>query len=395
MRDETIFIQTKHRRCRQFACPFERYDQSFAEAIATSYASALIQLFLDRYGKEIGWRSTGLVDFLADWRASDLTFDTVWEHSFGQMDRSLGSHPKCDIASIATRVGLQLASESNKPAAWCSLVDSDVRLRWADWLLPLTRSVRLASDGRTANFSLGAEHNRRDELIFRRRRGRWSKADSVPLASVGQNSRITLVPKSGVSEANLGLSAGASPLVEIGPREVEAFDGALRLLANWSPSYSAWVERILRSIVCFPHYENQSFSGSWHDAPGVIHMTMSIDSLKLAEVLVHESSHQYFHLLTRLGPVDDGSDTNEYYSPPVGRKRPLSRILIAYHAFANIVLFYRDYRLRGGGRVESHINNNLTKIELQIEELAKPLDKNSALTPIGTALYEPLAARLA
>ena len=69
--------------------------------------------------------------------------------------------------------------------------------------------------------------------------------------------------------------------------------------------------------------------------------------MDIAEVLVHECAHQYFYLLAYVGPYDDGSDERLYWSPPLRRNRPLSRILMAYHALANVRLFYAAVRASG------------------------------------------------
>jgi len=48
-----------------------------------------------------------------------------------------------------------------------------------------------------------------------------------------------------------------------------------------------------------------------------------------------------------------GATSRLYYSAGVRRDRPLDRILLAYHAFANVLLMYRDV-LRGGLDVERY-----------------------------------------
>src|SRR6185312_15271355 len=80
-------------------------------------------------------------------------------------------------------------------------------------------------------------------------------------------------------------------------------------------------------------------SGSSASEPGRCHMSVRAGQVKLAEMLVHEATHQYYYLVTRLGPVDDGTDSTLYYSPVKNCYRPLAYILIAYHAFANVLLF--------------------------------------------------------
>ncbi|HEX5707813.1 MAG TPA: HEXXH motif-containing putative peptide modification protein, partial [Pyrinomonadaceae bacterium] len=110
-------------------------------------------------------------------------------------------------------------------------------------------------------------------------------------------------------------------------------------------------------------------------------------------MLVHESSHLYLHLLCRLGPINDGTDKTLYYSPAVRRPRPLERILVAYHAFANMSLLYR-LCMEVGIDDEGYCALNQEKTLPQLEQLEAPLLDNPALTPIGRALFEPLYRRL-
>jgi len=109
----------------------------------------------------------------------------------------------------------------------------------------------------------------------------------------------------------------------------------------------------------------------------------------VAEMLVHEACHQYFYLVRRLGPVHDLADTQLYYSPAVDRERRLDRIVMAYHAFANVLCFYRT--AMGSGmedevcaRVESELQDDVVLME-------RTLVGNPALTALGAALVEPLA----
>ena len=110
-------------------------------------------------------------------------------------------------------------------------------------------------------------------------------------------------------------------------------------------------------------------------------------------MLVHECSHQYYHLLTRLGPVDDGSDTTLAYSPVKNTGRPISMILLAYHAFANVELFYRHCQA-AGLEDEGYCANNQEGLKPQLEQLEQALSATDALTELGQALWEPLAERI-
>jgi HEXXH motif-containing protein len=135
-------------------------------------------------------------------------------------------------------------------------------------------------------------------------------------------------------------------------------------------------------------------SGSSQDAPSMAHLSFNDDATELAEMLVHEGSHQYFYLATRIGPVDDGSDSTMYYSPIKARGRPLHYILLAYHAFANVELFYRDCLAGGYEGVNGYVVRNSATLRAQLDQLEDVLAATTALTPLGEGLWQPLAKRL-
>jgi HEXXH motif-containing protein len=108
-------------------------------------------------------------------------------------------------------------------------------------------------------------------------------------------------------------------------------------------------------------------------------------------MLIHEASHQYLELLTKLGPTIDPQHKKLYYSPVKQCDRPLHKILLAYHAFANVMLFYRD--AAACGLADSYFENLQNVLNEELSQLEQPLIKNEAILPIGKALIEPLIER--
>src|SRR5437660_1381825 len=93
----------------------------------------------------------------------------------------------------------------------------------------------------------------------------------------------------------------------------------LQRLTPRQPLLSTWVQNVVRHIALL----ETSVSGIVHSSSyqyrdGLIHASSRSSLMSLAETLVHEASHQYFYLLSRLEPVDDGTDKNLYYSPFAG-----------------------------------------------------------------------------
>jgi HEXXH motif-containing protein len=94
-------------------------------------------------------------------------------------------------------------------------------------------------------------------------------------------------------------------------------------------------------------------------------------------------------LLSRLGPVADDSDKRHYFSPAVKRDRPLSKIIIGYHAFANIVLFYRSLLENGWGGDE-YCRATEARLTGELHTFEDAIRDNPALTDLGRDLCEPL-----
>jgi HEXXH motif-containing protein len=129
-------------------------------------------------------------------------------------------------------------------------------------------------------------------------------------------------------------------------------------------------------------------SGSYETRHGFIHASALASIPSSAEMAVHESAHQYFLLISRLGPVEDGTDGTLYYSPLVEKKRPLNRILFAFHACANIFAFYRLCQAAGSPHQEYFSRNENVVLD-QMKQLGAPLLGNPALTSLGRSLLEP------
>jgi HEXXH motif-containing protein len=202
--------------------------------------------------------------------------------------------------------------------------------------------------------------------------------------------RVLIV--SGRQHAEL-VPEGKIPTETLDEKTPRDFLAAYELLAQYAPCYLPWVLRMVNVLLPLHAAPGYSESGSSDFLPGVVGASVNTSALRLAELLVHEGTHQYFHNLTGLGRVDDGSDQELYYSPVVRTQRPIDRILIAYHAFANILLFYRlclENGIPDSQRCEREIALSLAQLEM----LARPLRQTRALTPIGQAMFLPLDERM-
>jgi HEXXH motif-containing protein len=128
-------------------------------------------------------------------------------------------------------------------------------------------------------------------------------------------------------------------------------------------------------------------SGSFDGYFGVIYATPTAEIIRLAEMLIHESSHQHFHLLTRLAPLAE-EDERLFYSPFARAQRHADRILLAYHAFANVELFYRACLERGIQTARAL--DGIARFQADLDAVERVLADEAALTPIGRELLEAL-----
>ncbi|MBL3670872.1 hypothetical protein JL475_33975 [Streptomyces sp. M2CJ-2] len=163
---------------------------------------------------------------------------------------------------------------------------------------------------------------------------------------------------------------------------------AEELLRCHSPMFLSWVAGVFRHMAFTDPGRGLMESGSSRELPGFVHVSHG-DPLALAEMLVHECSHQYYYLATRAGSVDDGTDTTLYWSPVKQTGRPIANILLAYHAFGNVVLLMRELLASGAGP-RNAIEANEADVVQQLRQLQQGLETTRALTETGLGLYQPL-----
>lgn len=377
---------------RGFACPQEQFHDNFLEIVAVGYARAICQAFLERFGEDLNRRGSGVTSLIAAWLEHDTVFNHVWNLAFGEVKRSLMLRDQSDHVRAAAALALQL-QYCGYLGTWECQLPSPTRLRWGHWLLPSADWISVTDDEQEI-FARLRYKGLEKRTTFRWSEGKWKVEGAEELPQVDTERRyITLLLPSALEDSAFD---GVRPDVarNLAPLELQAAcDAALQVLSNYAPIYLPWVERVIRGIVPL-RTENDLFkSGSNDYRPGVIGLSFPSPALVLAELLVHESAHQYFYLLSRVGSVDDGSDPTLYYSPIKQTGRPIQYILLAYHAFANVLLFYRLCR-EGGIADSEYCRRKEERLFPQLKQLETSLRTTQALTPLGLALWKPLAEQM-
>jgi HEXXH motif-containing protein len=383
---ETVSVEFQA--CRCFSTPLDGDFEGFSELVATTHARVLLERFLSTYSDELAREAPELGRMLAE-RADRLDYEVVWDPSCGELWRALRAREE-EGWKLATALGLRLAALDRERSEWSGPMPPEPRLVFDRWLLPRGDELHVRSDPRGAELRVRA--NGHDEtLVAELREGSWH-LDAEPIAGV-RDSRVLLVPPEALApDAREGLRGEIASTVE--PEMTAACAAALELLDGCSPPYATWVRHAIRQLLPLEPEPGRSRSGSRSDHPGLVHMSLPDDPVVVADNLVHEASHQYYHLACHVDRVDTGEDQRLYYSPAVGRERPLSRILVAFHAFGNVALLY-EACLESGVQDGGYCARRRDELIPRLRQLHEPLADNPALTPVGAALAYPLAERLA
>jgi len=375
--------------------PSDSTYEAIFDVIATTHARSVVDRILDGHRAEIERTSDGLAETLADWTMADASFSTVWDISFGRAGLAMKTERTLDLGEVAARVALRIA-EAGHAGAWTAEVKPT----------PMMFANTLVDDVTTLEVDVGVERldivklGRGDgaSFVFRRNGtvGQWAPDGVATLPSFGVDAAIALLPATAVPRdvGSRDIFAECSPVESVDAQAQPAFQAGIDVLQNVAPRYVPWVERVLHGVVvCAMDAPFRLVSGSWEDIPAFIHLSCPHAPIDIADILVHESAHQYFYMLQRVGPLEDGSDTTLYWSPPTRKNRPLTRILMAFHALMNVLQVYESVREHDTADA-AYVMANEPALRDDICALDEPLRRSDALTDLGRGLYEPLAERL-
>ena len=378
---------------RGFACPQEGFDCTFLEDITVRRSRKIVRSFLSRYRDYLDTQGQGLSWLLHDWLKQPAHYGVVWDLAFGELYESLliGHEPQ-DVRRRAAALGLHL-HEQGMCGEWSVQLEQPARLRWGSWLLPPTEHLHVRVQGGQAVLHLGCRGERRCMQLHAGEDG-WQAPEAEPVPwFTFRGHKITLLLASALESGNFeevrSLAIAQSSLAIS-----RAYQAALTVLDQYAPVYVPWVLRAIQYLIPVQTSPDIMASGSDLFHNGTVYMSYQAPPIALAELMVHEASHQHCHMLCQLGRLDDGSDPTLYYSPVKKIGRPIGAILKTYHAFANILLFYRLCRAHGFAEPDYCLYNEADLLP-QLEALDAALSRSSALTEIGKALWQPLRERLA
>lgn len=171
---------------------------------------------------------------------------------------------------------------------------------------------------------------------------------------------------------------------------------AFALLEQAGPRYQPWLRPVMRGIAACPVYApGLRVSASFPNHFGVISAAFPLRTAYLAEILVHEFSHQYYLLLEAVMPlIKKETAPRLYYSSFKMKQRPLGKILLTYHATANMALFWHDLH-ENGGADHSLYRAELDNLLRHTDSLGAIIAASQGLTEAGAAMFETQRALFA
>jgi hypothetical protein len=379
-----------------FSCPYEPFDESFAQMIAGEYARSVLDVFVERFGGALS-RTGGLDAIFSGLLGADLPFELAWSSEMGNLYGATRLRDEGLALKKAAAFAL-MAGAQGFPGAWKLTSTQFAALCWDDWVLPECDGLGVDCDGSGARLTLSLRGERSQISFARRADGSgWECAapgQAVRLPAFGSGARrLVLLPGSAALAGGFFRDAEdrSSALESFPPPVSETLTSALDLLEQHIPHYFEWVTRVIRRVVVLHSEQDLLRSGSHENQYGTIHISDNLRVLSVAEMFVHEASHQYLELLRKLGPTVNSAHKQLYYSPVKQCDRPLHKILLAYHAFANVMLYYSELSARG--LADDYFDNMRNVLADELRQLELPLVGSDAITLIGRALVEPLIER--
>ena len=333
-------------------------------------------------------------DVLAEWASTKPDF---WSRTIGHLWRATLSQNEELTAGAIVANGIH-ASVSGIRGNWDFRLPRPISFRISDVILLSIRAGHIQSDhgtfhgvfeGDGATISLETAS---DGTVAWQSTGGKKRHMNAPRITVGDDV-YHLVPSALASVELLpGHAKSEYDDQSVNITGSEQLSIALRNLENVSPEAYRWVSSVIREVIPLRAHSGNagSTSSPWDCGTVALTMTGVANPVLFGEMLVHEASHQHFFLAKQLGPIDDGSDDCLYFSPLVGLDRPLEKMLLAYHAVVNMLLFYRSVRGRVDRPQARFIAKRTDYLFEKLNCISPVVSESTALTPLGKAMFEAL-----
>lgn len=363
-------------------------------SVVLQHCRTVLELFLNRFSNAVRNYSVGLLEVLEQGIPITADFSFGWDIAFGKMHHCVVSKPE-SLLEVAALVGLRLSSYVDS-CEWFIQFYAPKTLIVDRLVLSNCTSVAVRRSG--DDFSIEAELDGTKSLIsLGSNCASMLQAGCQSLSSfeIG-NSKIAILPPelSSFSSDSGELANHYSVLSNQSlTQSFNSYGKALTLISECGGPYSDWINHVLRYLAPIRVNPGLLTSKSRYFEPGVLYIACIEQPEMVAEMIVHEASHQYLNIVQRLGPLDDGSDDTLYYSPFRREPRPIKGIITAYHAAGNMLLFFRECNKDAYDKNDYFL---MAEQELvpQVLKLETAWRKSDSLTEVTSQICCTLAEKL-
>ncbi len=374
-----------------FAGPIEPINVELLEMIVGERGKISAQQFFEANAERLQSSNPGLLNFLQTTLKQSLPFQALWTPTIGILEECLRQGVN-DIETVE-RVGVSLAWDlvcAGFQGRWSSMLPPMNPLTIGKYVLPKADRIDVVSDAS----QIVVTYPEKVRWIYTRGTETAQAPNELMLENGSTCEQITFLVGGldrSHSFANLAeLALAPSNLDKAVAKHAEA----VALLREHAPEYLEYVSRVIHTVIPLQDNDGILNSGSSRCEPGVVHASVDCCAEAYAEMLVHEASHQYYYILRRMGEIEDGSDPTLYFSPVKQTGRPIAMILLAYHAFANVVLMGRRITQSGFISPGDYFRQNEDFLMPILDTLKDGLTTTQALTPLGSCVWEPLDQEL-
>jgi HEXXH motif-containing protein len=372
-----------------FSSPSLPFSNSFLSSIVTNYAHSLFELAAEAFAGQFKSDLSPLSP-LSELRASPETFEMLWSPALGSLFQALATNDVRRALRSTVAISLQAAA-AGVPMAWRIDLNDEIQFLWGtSFLLPPCETISLESSGDKAVLRLNSGGMPQLVRLFKDDADLWAGEGGQVLRCIsGERGSIAVL---GRETAVKGLlDQFECQLVADSDLDIAFLQRVLDRLRHELPPYGTWISRVIRwLLIADAGTERYLKSGSSQYHHGLAYISNLDTFVDVAEMLIHEASHQYYYSLSHLDALVDPTDEHTYYSPFAGTMRDLGRIVLAYHAFANVYLFYQSCLELGDTTVIGRASRTLS----DLKAIEPYILNNSSLTSLGRLLVDPLVTRL-
>jgi HEXXH motif-containing protein len=367
-----------------FACPGKNRKEHLVRILPGNTQDRIIG-FLRRRANHVAVNSSGLVPLLQEFINSRCDLNVSMESPSWINEQCLGDESADHTYAAAVFAASLHPYESQMQ--WEVRFEKPHRLRFGGLVTP--RVISLAVDGSKLSYATADGTRVKTELApggeGMREVNRFAvdARRSIILAEESEADVFGVSPPEGFSSSEI--STRVSELAR-----------AIQITRDFAPEYLDWYGDVVRVIVSLPCPQpDVVISRSIPGQNGVVYVSSPCWGIRLAETLIHEASHQYFLLGLRELRYCNLNDDALYYSPFNKLDRPIERILLAYHAFANVLLFYRSVLIHAENDPLHEFASVASRdIEGRLRTLSKYVERSPGIARAGRLLYQTLADRV-